>query len=110
MKDVTLSFAPPPTITVNGLSFALKMDVAEIFETAALFPALFEKTKDHRTMEVILGTCELAKKFIDQMLGRGAYRKITGKKPLKPGDIIALMNGIATSATQAYAENVDSYA
>lgn len=104
MKSITLSF-DVPQIEVNGHVFELQKSDADIYEDALAIQAKYRGLDADDTASVLAAVKETAA-YVDEILGEGAMRKISGGKPVSMKSALNAMVQIAQAAAESYVTGI----
>ncbi len=109
MEKITYEFQPAPSLEVNGQAFELQMSDADIFDRALKIGAKYARINEKTPPAQVLKAVRECAGVVDEMLGEGAMRKISGGKPVRMADALRVMTLIAEAAARGYAEKLESY-
>lgn len=106
MESVTYEFAPDRTLEINGKVFNVLMSEDEILDKMLYFTTAYKDVKsiqNEREMQAdFLGFC-------DNMLGKGALKKIVGTHHMSMDEKATLIMRIATVACATYRKKLEGY-
>ena len=104
MKKLTISFEQPK-IEINGYVFDLLKSDGDIMQDAILLKEKYVSL-DTKDAKAVVALARESANYIDEILGAGALKKISGGCPVSIMKTIEVMTQIAAAAADSYAEYV----
>lgn len=108
MRKLTISF-PNPQIEVNGIVFDLLKSDGDIYMDALEINRKFS-SMDTENEATVLDALKEVFGYVEQILGPGAMKKISGGRPVGLRDALNAMMCIAKEAAASYSDYIaDEY-
>lgn len=106
MRKITLA-VDNPQININGKVFDIQKSDLEIYAMGVEIAAKFENydISKHTPAEILTALQEITG-VIEQILGEGATRKISGGKPVSMKRAMGWIADIAENAAATYSEDI----
>lgn len=109
MEKINYEFQATPTIEVNGHIFELQASEADVFERALRMRALYGTIGKKTPLAKIMNAVTACGGVVDEILGDGAMKVITGGKPIRLSEAVEVMILIAQAASKSYAKRLEDY-
>ncbi len=103
---VTIKMPKAKTVDINGINFTLRQSDQDIMAKAASLRDELKAAAASGDVATIVAAIGGAKSWIDEVLGDGALKKLTGGVPVGMTDCIRIAVAIADAAVKAYNTDV----